>query len=234
MTRTLLTAALVGLLLTGCSGPAAAAAAGAGPAPVPSVTTRGVGTVAGVPDTLTVVLGVATRGASAAEALDDADARAAALIETLRARGVADEDLRTSGLSILPTYGDEGRITGYEVDNQVTATVRDTTAAGALIDAAADAAGDAVRVHRIAFSLTDDGEARARARADAVRLARTQAEQLAEAGETALGPILSITEVTAEAPIPFAADAAVAQSVPIAPGTQEITVTVEVVHAIEQ
>lgn len=235
MKRILLTAAIATLLLTGCAGQAPVAAGG-GPAPVPAITTRGVGTVTGTPDTLTVVLGVVTRGPSAAGTLEDNNARAAALIETLETRGVTDEDLQTSGLSILPTYSDSGRITGYEVTNQVTATLRDISAAGALIDAAADAAGDAVRVQHIAFSLADDGEPRARARADAVRQARTQAEQLAEAAGTGLGPVLSITEVSAGQPIPFAGDAARAQaaaSVPIEAGTQEIAVTVEMVHAID-
>ncbi|MDN5750435.1 MAG: SIMPL domain-containing protein, partial [Pseudonocardia sp.] len=113
MTRILLTAAIATLLLTGCAGPAPAA--GGGPAPVPAITTRGVGTVTATPDTLTIVLGVATRGPSAADALDENNARAAALIETLTARGVADEDIQTSRLSISPTYSDSGRITGYEV-----------------------------------------------------------------------------------------------------------------------
>lgn len=236
MTRVLLTTALTGLLLTGCSGPVQPVAVPPAEA-VPGVTTRGVGTVAGTPDTLTVVLGVATRGPSAAGALDDNNIRAAALIEVLKGRGVADQDLRTSQLSIFPTYTDNGRINGYEVSNQVTAVLKDTAAAGALIDAAADAAGDAVRVQQITFSLDDDGEPRARARAAAVEQARTQAEQLVEAAGARLGPILSITEVSADPPpVPFAADAALAESaaVPLEPGTQEVAVTVEVVHAIEQ
>ncbi|MDN5750328.1 MAG: SIMPL domain-containing protein, partial [Pseudonocardia sp.] len=151
--------------------------------------------------------------------------------------GVADEDIQTSRLSISPTYGDSGRITGYEVHNQVTATLRDISAAGALIDAAVEAAGDAVRVQHIAFSLADDGELRARARAEAVRQARTQAEQLAEAAGTGLGPVLSITEVSAGPPIPFAAEdvrAPSVASVPIEAGTQEVAVTVEVAYAIDR
>lgn len=219
------------LLLTGCAGPVPGTPA----TDTPSITTRGVGTVTGTPDILTVVLGVATRAPDAAGALEDNNARAAALLEVLRGRGVADDDLRTSQLSIFPTYTPDGGIDGYEVSNQVTATLRDVAAAGALIDAAAGAAGDAVRVQQIAFSLDDDSEPRARARADAVGQARTQAEQLAEAAGERLGHVVSITELSADAPIPFAADAAAAQpasAVPIAAGTQDVSVTVEVVHAI--
>jgi uncharacterized protein len=203
------------------------------PAP-PSITTRGVGTVAGTPDTLRVVLGVQTRAPSAADALADNNTRATGLLDVLRGRGVADRDLRTSGLSISPTFDTDGRITGYEVANEVTATLRDVAGAGALIDAAAQAAGDAVRVQQIAFGIDDDARPRAEARADAVRQAVTQARQLADAAEVGLGPILSITEVTdARPPVPAARmDAAAQAAVPIEPGTQDVSVSVEVVHAV--
>lgn len=202
----------------------------------PSITTRGVGTVRGTPDLLTVALGVQTRAASAADALADNSTRTTGLLDVLRRRGVADADLRTSRLSINPTYDQSGGITGYEVTNQVTATLRDIAGAGALVDAAAQATGDAARVERIGFEIDDDAEPRARARGDAVRQAVTQARQLAEAADVTLGPILSITEVAAGLPPdPVAArDSAVAASaaVPIEPGSQDVSVTVEVVHAV--
>ena len=156
-------AALAGaLLLAGCASGSTPELGR--PAP-PSITTRGVGTVAGTPDTLTVVLGVQTRAPSAADALADNNTRATGLLDVLRGRGVADRDLRTSGLSISPTFDTDGRITGYEVTNQVTATLRDVAGAGALIDAAAQAAGDAVRVQQISFGIDDDARPRAEARA---------------------------------------------------------------------
>jgi uncharacterized protein YggE len=225
-------AALAGaLLLAGCASGSTPELGR--PAP-PSITTRGVGTVAGTPDTLTVVLGVQTRAPSAADALADNNTRATGLLDVLRGRGVADRDLRTSGLSISPTFDTDGRITGYEVTNQVTATLRDVAGAGALIDAAAQAAGDAVRVQQISFGIDDDARPRAEARADAVRQAVTQARQLADAAEVGLGPILSITEVTeGRPPVPAARmDAGAQAAVPIEPGTQDVSVSVEVVHAV--
>jgi uncharacterized protein len=200
----------------------------------PSITTRGVGTVAGTPDTLTVVLGVQTRAASAADALADNNTRATGLLDVLRSRGVAENDLRTSGLQIFPTFESDGRISGYEVTNEVTATLRDVAGAGALVDAAAQAAGDAVRVRQITFGIDDDAQPRAGARADAVRQAVTQARQLADAAEVGLGPILSIMELAeGQPPVPITRDSAAAQaSIPIEPGTQDVSVTVEVVHAV--
>jgi uncharacterized protein YggE len=233
MKRALAALALTGLALTGCS---AAAASPGGVAPAsPTITTRATGIVTGTPDLLTVTLGVATRSGSAADALAANATAANDLLQVLRDGGVADADVATSGLSVGPTYGDTGQITGYEVSNTVTATLRDLAVAGGLIDAAGAAVGDAVRVQNLQFSLDDDSAARATARADAVGRARAQASQLAEAAEVSLGPILSITEQPADAPppVPYAFEAAdQAASTPLLPGTQEVGVTVEVVHAI--
>jgi uncharacterized protein YggE len=117
----------------------------------------------------------------------------------------------------------------------VTATLHDLAGAGALVDAAARTAGDAVRVRQIGFGIADDAQPRSRARSDAVGQAVTQARQLADAAHVSLGPILSITEVTdGRPPVPATRDSAgaAAAAVPFEPGTQDVSVTVEVVHAL--
>ena len=227
----LATLVLAALALPGCTAAAAPPPAAAEP---PGITARATGTVVATPDTATVVLGVQTRDGSATAALTANSERAAAVIEVLRSAGVAPADLTTSQLNIYPTYNQDGtRITGYEVTNLVTATLRDITAAGAVIDRAAAAAGDAVRVQHIGFSIADESGARAQARADAVRRALAQAGQLAEAAGVELGAIRSIVEVPAEQPSPYRTDAQAAQALPpVEPGSQEIAVVVEVVHGI--
>ncbi|HYH30675.1 MAG TPA: SIMPL domain-containing protein [Pseudonocardia sp.] len=223
--------ALGALALTGCT--SAAAAPPGAPQPT-GITSRGTGTATATPDTATLVLGVQTRDASASAALAANSDRAAAVIGVLEGAGVARADIRTSRLAIQPTRAPESdRITGYEVTNQVTATLRDVTAAGAVVDAAAVAAGDAIRVQEIGFSVSDETAAKAQARADAVRRAIGQAEQLAEAAGVQLGPVRSVVELPGDQPVPFRTEAADArQAVPIEPGTQELRVTVEVVHGI--
>jgi uncharacterized protein YggE len=199
----------------------------------PGLTARGVGTVNSTPDRLTVVLGVQNRGRAAQEALDANSRLATATIDALRAAGVADADLRTSQLSVSPTQDPTtGRVTGYEVNNLLTATLRDIGRAGSVIDAAGVAAGDAVRVQQLEFSVADDSAPRARARADAVRKAQEQARQLAEAAGVTLGTVRSITEVPTDPGNPYERDAkAAAQAaVPILPGTQELQVAVEIVY----
>ncbi|MGQ0716724.1 MAG: SIMPL domain-containing protein [Pseudonocardiales bacterium] len=232
--------ALGALALAGCSGgndPAAVASTSAGSTVLAGITARGLGTVTGTPDTMTLVIGVQTRGQSAKGALDANNAKATALIDVLKSKGVAAADLQTSQLSVNPTYDStSGQITGFEVTNQVTATLHDISGAGGLIDAAGAAAGDAVRVQQLGFSIDDDSAARAQARTDAVRQAQAQAKQMADAAGVRLGRIHSITEVPVNPPNPFYQDSrpAEAATVPIEPGTEKLTVMVEVSYDIDQ
>jgi uncharacterized protein YggE len=201
------------------------------------IATRGVGRATGTPDTVTVLIGVSTQASSARSALDANNAKANALIELLRSNGVAAKDLRTSQLSINPTYNDKaGSITGYQVENTVQATLHDLSKAGALLDAAVGAIGNAVRIQQISFSIGDDSRLRAQARAQAVSQAKAQAAQLAQAAGVTLGPIRSLTELAdVGAPITYDLQSAAgtsAASVPLQAGQQEITVAVDLVYEI--
>jgi enoyl-CoA hydratase len=162
---------------------------------VRSITGTGTGRVRGTPDTMTIDVGVETRAAGAQEALARSREHATNVIETLRDSGVDEKDLQTSQLSIWPVYDDEGAgIVGYEVANSVTATLHDLDRAGEVIDAAAGVAGDAIRLHGVWFSIEDTNALVAAARADAVKQARDQAKQLADAAGVGLGDVLSIEE----------------------------------------
>jgi hypothetical protein len=239
MKRPLATAAILALgalVVTACSRgvppTSVAEASGSG------ITARGQGTITGAPDTVTVVLGVQTQGPSAKGALDANTQQATALINMLKSRGVAEADLQTSQLSVNPSYNPaNGRISGYEVTNQVTATLHNIGAAGSIIDAAGEVAGDAVRVQQLSFSIDDDSAMRATARANAVKQAQAQARQMADAAGVRLGRIRAISEVSTPPPIPMgrqSLDAAAGEAVPLQPGTQKLTVSVDVVYDIDQ
>ena len=217
------------LLLGGC---AASAAADSDEVrrTIPGIAT---GKVEGVPDTLTVTLGVESRAPSAQAALAQNNERATRVIAALKAAGVAAEDLQTTQLSLNPTFDRRGRIDGYGVSNLVTAQVRDVANGGRVVDAAAAQAGDDIRVQGVTLSIEDTSALVARARADAVRQARRQAGQLARAADVRLGPVERITE-RRRAPMVFegARMDGAALSAPIEAGTQELTVDVTVVFGI--
>lgn len=214
---------------TGAVGTASTVASGTA-----TITTRGVGKASGTPDTLTVVIGVSTQNSSAKAALDANNVKAKALIDLLRGNGVAAADLQTSQLTISPTYNDKsGTISGYQVDDTMQATLHSLAKAGALLDAAAGVVGNAVRVQQVGFSVGDDSALRSQARSEAVSRAKAQAAQIAKAAGATLGRIRSITEVTDNSsPINYDAGAAASAgtSVPIQPGQQEVTVSVDIVY----
>ena len=148
-------------LAAGARCAAAPRPAPAAPEP-PGITARGIGTGPAGRTRYHRDRG-ADQGSGAQEALDANSRLATSTIDALHAAGVAEADLRTSQLSVSPTQDpNTGRITGYEVSNMLTATLRDVDRAGSVIDAAGTAAGDAVRVQQLEFSIADDSAPRAR------------------------------------------------------------------------
>jgi uncharacterized protein YggE len=225
--------AVAAAVLAGCATPPP----GQSGAPVSGITARGVGEVTGTPDKMTIDLAVATRSPNAQTALNDNGQRSGALRDQLKVKGVADADVKTSRFGIDPTFDNNGRISGYEVSNQLTVTIHDITAAGGIIDAAAAAAGDAVRVQSLGFAIDDDSKLLAEARAAAVKKAQEQAKQLADAAGVSLGSIRTITETSSgnrPPPVPYATGAAdsAARESQVSPGTQQLTVSVEIVYDI--
>jgi uncharacterized protein YggE len=118
---------------------------------------------------------------------------------------------------------------GYRVSNDLQVVLRDLSTAGEIIDAAVSAAGDESTVNGFTLSVTDDTEARDSARAAAWEDARRRAEHLAGLAGRSLGAVISIVETTGTLtpPRPMMR-MAMAEATPVEPGTQSITVVVEV------
>jgi hypothetical protein len=229
-TPVLATVVVTTVMLAGLLGATPAGAAGR----QRTITVVGVGQVKGHPDVADLSVGVTARSGSAVDALATMGDRAGKVLGVLHDAGVDDADIRTTNLSLNPTYDDAGDIDGYEATNIVVARIRDLTKAGAVIDAAAGAAGDSVRVQGISFSIDDDSDLLAAARTKAVKRARTQAAQLADAAGVSVGDVLTIEEQTASVPIEFrTSDLAAGAATPVSPGTQTLTVSAIVVFAID-
>lgn len=230
---------LCAVAVAGCaSGHASAPAADSTPSSgsaIYTITTQATGRTMATPDEVTVTIGVQTSGASARAALSANNAKAAALLSKLKGSGVEAKDLQTAGLSVEPTYSkDAAQITGYSVSNTVQATLHDLKNAGSVIDAAASAVGNAIRIQAIAFSISDDAAAKAQARAAAVKQAQDQARQIAAASGAKLGRIRTIVESPEQLNQPTydAASAVPRASVPIQPGQLEMTVDVQITYDI--
>jgi uncharacterized protein YggE len=202
-----------------------------------TITVSGEGKVTAKPDQANLSLGVQAQASTATKALADANVAANHLIAALKATGIANDDIVTSGLQVYPTYTGNQVITGYQASSQVTVTVRDITKAGPVIDAAAAAAGDHITVGGVSFTISDPEKIIGAARSAAIDNAKARAGQYASAAGAGVGQVLQISEVSiSPMPIytaaPSAGSAAKDAYTPIQTGTQDLSVSVTVVYAL--
>jgi uncharacterized protein len=201
------------------------------------ITVTGTGNVSGVPNQLALSMGVQTSGTSVAAALRQANSAVRSITAVLRHGGVAAPDVQTSGLSIYPNYsGSSGVPNGYQVSEQLTITLRRLSIAGSQISAAARAGGNATVINGVSLNLSDTSALLASARAKAVADAKAKATAYARALGRPLGPVVSMSETPVAQPYPLpqvaAPSARAASSVPVHPGTQQLSVTITVVFAL--
>jgi len=212
------------------------------PVAVRTLNVNGTGQAFLVPDIAYIYLGVHTEKPTAADAVSENNAQTQTMIKALTDFGIDPKDIRTTNFSIWPQdkYDPQtGLPTGqktYSVDNTVYVTVRDLGKLGDLLDTVV--AAGANTVNSIQFDVADKEAALKQARADAVKDAKIQAEQLAQDTGVTLGDVQSISFYDSS-PMPLSEGkggggvAAAAASVPIQPGQLTFTVTVSVAYAIK-
>jgi len=218
------------------SGPVAGAPNDTSTTPAHTITVSGTGKVTVVPDVARVNLGVTLSKSTVKAARDGAATSMTAIIAALKALGIADADIQTSGLNLSPQYatGSSTRIVGYTISEQLQVTVRDLDKAGDVVDTAT--AKGATDVNGIWFEVSDPAKAQNDARAAAVTAARSSAQALAGAANVSLGSVISISDATPTFvgyyPNVGARDTAAPAATPVQPGTQDVTATVTVIYAI--
>lgn len=208
----------------------------------PGITVGASAEVAGTPDTLRLDLSVVATAPSVSEALASANRSAAIVQKSLLDSRVLKKDLQTSGLNIQPEYDytkpGTPRLKDYQVSESVTAKLRDLGRAGDIIGKAVSAGGNAIRVNGISLDLEDTSALVSSARDKAFANAKAKAEQYARAAGRSLGDVVSIAEdVTTPSlnPLQYGSSEASARdtaSVPIQPGSQNVSVSVTVVFAM--
>lgn len=236
----LLLAAIGLLVLSGCAGSAQAQT------PVPANTPRtitvvGNGQAFGSPDVATVQVGVQTRNANAGDAVSENNTKMQALIDAIKALGIAEKDIQTTNFSVYaqqdasPTTGEALKSITYVVDNTVSITVRDVGQLGDVLDKAVQAGAN--NVYGISFSVADKSALEETARQQAMSDARTRAEQLAKLAGVSLDAPLSISEAfSGGQPIFYGGQralAADAASVPVQSGQIEVDLQVNVTYTIK-
>jgi uncharacterized protein YggE len=239
----------IGAMALGAWGCGTAAAADGTPGSVyvvgqnTGISVSGVGKVTLTPDLAVLSAGIQVEAPTVAAAQQEAAQAMTEVLDTLKANGIAEKDIATSGYSIYPQYyyGNDKQptITGYSVSNTVTIKIRKVADAGKLIDAVAAAGGNNIRINNIYFTVDQperyNEEARELAMADALK----RAQQLARLGGVTLGKPAFISESGGYSPQPpiyydSAARGAIPEVVtPITPGETELQLTVQVIYNIQ-
>ena len=205
------------------------------------ITVVGEGRIRGRPDTVEATLGVEIRRDTVQEALDAANQAARDLIAALQDAGVDEADIQTTDVSvhperIQPDPQQPPTTDGYVARNRLRVTIDGVDDAGSVLQQAIEAAGDAATLDGFVLALREDTELVARAREEAFAHARATAEQYAEVAGVELGSLIGITETSGAGSVALAATEAAgdaAASVPIAPGTQDVTVRVTTTWALQ-
>jgi uncharacterized protein YggE len=202
-----------------------------------SISVTGHGTVKVTPDVADLSVGVQSTAPTGDGAMTTVEEKSQALIAALKDAGIAAEDIQTSGLSLWPNYGPNGRkITGYTASVDVSVRARDLDRLGELLDSVQGLVGDELTIGGISFSYEDPEAVMEQARVAAIENARVRAAQYAAAAGVEVGDIVKIVETSMTGPIPYFADAraemAADGAIPIEPGSQELTADVTVVFAM--
>jgi uncharacterized protein YggE len=205
------------------------------------IVVTGQGQITATPDLAYLSLGVNAQSATVAQAQTDANTAMTAVMQVLKNKGIADVDITTTGININPIYNysnNTNTITGYQVSNTITVTVRKIGDASSIIDASVAAGGNFIRVNSISFGVSDPTPYTKQARAAAMANAKDTAGQLATLGGVKLGSPVYITESSGyypPSPVYYANGAASAKDIatPISPGQTQISVSVTVIYSMQ-
>lgn len=162
--------------------------------PVPAISSSAMAAAKYTPDRATVSIAVQTKATTAEAAAADNSKKQNTVLSSLRALGMTNEQLSTTGYSVSPEYrypqNQAPILTGYTVTNTILADVHDIKQVGKVLDTALSSGSNLISSLEFYASNTD--VARNKALSDAVAKARAQADIAARAAGGSLGPLIRL------------------------------------------
>ena len=193
-----------------------------------------------VPDVATVSAGVVTQAADANAAMRANAAQMDKVMASIRAAGIAERDIQTSGINLNPQYryaeNQPPAITGYQASNTVSLKVRDIGKLGKVLDALV--ASGANQVNGPGFEIDKPEAAYDEARRAALEKAQARAQMYAKALGLKVRRIVSIDEgggFQPPRPMPMMAMAARAEKAydtAVSPGETTLGASIDVVFEL--
>lgn len=175
------------------------------PAAAATLTVVGEAKVSAEPDMAVLITGTVSSAKTADEALAANSKAVAAVVEALKAAGIAAKDIATANFSVQPQYAfsqgnrEPPKLTGFEVRNSVRITVRQLAALGALLDKVVQSGAN--QASGLSFSFSDLPQLEREARLASVKDAMDQAKALAGAAGLRLTRINSIQPESQGVPV---------------------------------
>ncbi len=202
-----------------------------------TLTVVGDGKVTVAPDQGELSLGVTATRPNVHDALNASNADMTKLLASLRAHGVSDPDLQTTGVSVnqvsncCPTT-----VTGYSASNSLSVVIHHVANVGTVIAAAVDAVGSDINIGGVSLSVANPSPQLVAARAAAMKDAGAHAQQWASDAGRQLGKLIAVSEVVGSAPLAQGCTqgcgAAAGGAVAIQAGIETVEVTVTVAYAL--
>ena len=195
------------------------------------------------PDRARVGAGVVTTAPTAVEAMRANAARMSEVIRTLRARGIAERGIQTSGINLSAQYdyspqqqGQPPRLTGYQVSNMVQVTTADIANLGRLLDALVEAGG--TNIDGPSFFVDNPDAMLDQARLRALTRAGERAALYARAAGYSRARLIAVSEngpISAPPPMPMMmARAEAADATPVQPGQVSNGITLSLQYRLER
>ncbi|QRG06279.1 SIMPL domain-containing protein [Xanthobacter dioxanivorans] len=224
------------------AGALAAAIVFAVPAGAATLTVVGEARVTAAPDMAVLSTGTVTTAKTADDALGANSKAVAAVIETLKAAGIAASDIATANFSVQPQYSypqqgsrEAPKLMGFEVRNSVRVTVRSLDSLGALLDRVVQSGAN--QASGLTFALSDPAKLQREAQIASVKEGMDQAKALAAAAGLRLTRITSIQPEGQSMPIlpqPMMMKADMARApVPVEAGEIEVRARTVIVYEVE-
>lgn len=204
------------------------------------ITVSGQGKVKTTPDIARLNLGVQTDAATVKAAQTDNTKKMNAIIEAVKALGVAKEDVTTENYSVYPKLewkDGVSSIVGYTVSQNVSVKVRDLDKVGDILTKAGELGAN--QIGGIDFTLDEPKALQAEARGKAIEDAESKADALAKQLGLTIVKVVSFSEsFGSPPPMPYfakdmgalALEAAPAPT--IEPGQQEVVSSVNVTYEV--
>ncbi|MEH6416023.1 SIMPL domain-containing protein [Pseudomonas sp. CGJS7] len=195
------------------------------------------------PNIATVSTGVVTQAGDANAAMRANAEQMAKVVAAIKAAGIAERDIQTSGINLNPQYryaeNQPPVITGYQASNNVNIVIRDISKVGKILDSLVATGANQINGPTFDLDTKDKDAAFDEARRGAIEKAQARAEMYAKTLGMKVRRIVSVSEggrFAPPMPMPMMAmrmeKAGAAADTSVSPGENTLSMSLDVVFEL--